>query len=183
MLYGYIRVSEIGSDVEIQSRQLLKYGCERLYTDLSKEGRSSQDGLQELLTALQKGDTLVITELDRLGGSLRSLIALLTQLIEQGIHFSSLTENIHIDETDKKMLKPLFQALQHFENQRIKERNKVGLSAARARGRLGGRPRVLDDKKAAMAKNLFHDQKYTVEDICELMKISRATFYRYLKAK
>tara|TARA_R110000868_G_scaffold8205_3_gene42419 strand:- start:8786 stop:9334 length:549 start_codon:yes stop_codon:yes gene_type:complete len=182
MKYGYIRVSEISSSVEEQSKALLHEECERLFTDLTKDGQTSQDGLQDLLASLKTGDVLVVHKLDRLGGSLRTLIELLNDLFAKKVELISIEDRINTTLSQGDTVKSLVQVMSIYEKDRVRERNKVGLTAARARGRKGGRPRSLDNSKIAMAKQLFRDKKNTIAGICEIMKISRATLYRYLKS-
>jgi len=93
----------------------------------------------------------------------------------------AVNENIDTTTTSGRLVFHIFAALAEFERDVIRERTQAGLAAARARGRLGGRPRVMDEKKIELAKSLYNEEKLTVEEICDLIKISRATFYRYVK--
>lgn len=93
----------------------------------------------------------------------------------------AVNENIDTTTTSGRLVFHIFAALAEFERDVIRERTQAGLAAARARGRLGGRPRVMDKKKIELAKSLYNEEKLTVEEICDLIKISRATFYRYVK--
>lgn len=172
MKYGYIRVSEIGMSVEEQTRLLLDADCDRLFTDLTQGNKTSQDALEDLTQAVEMGDTIVVAKLDRFGGSIKSLIELTTTLLDRGVEIESLTEKF-----DPETL----QTLKQFDRERQKERNKFGLRSARARGKLGGRPRKLDKSDAAMAQSLFKDKKHSIKDICRILKVSRATLYRYLQ--
>jgi Resolvase, N terminal domain/Helix-turn-helix domain of resolvase len=124
-----------------------------------------------------------VWRLDRLGRSLKHLIETVTILHDRGIGYISLTEHIDTTTSSGKLIFHIFAALAEFERDVIRERTQAGLQAARARGRLGGRPRLLAGaKKLAMVQAMYDDKSNTIEDICEALHISRATLYRYLKA-
>ncbi len=93
----------------------------------------------------------------------------------------SLQENIDTTNSSGKLAFHLFSALAEFERELIRERIKAGLSAARARGRIGGRKKLMDDKKIAMAIALYQNCSNDIDGICRTLKVSRSTFYRYLK--
>jgi DNA invertase Pin-like site-specific DNA recombinase len=104
-------------------------------------------------------------------------------LAGSGIGFKSLTEHIDTTTSSGKLIFHVFGALAEFERDLIRERTQAGLHAARARGRRGGRPRLLAGaKKLAMVQAMYDDKSNTIEDICDALHISRATLYRYLKA-
>jgi Resolvase, N terminal domain/Helix-turn-helix domain of resolvase len=128
------------------------------------------------------GDTLVVWRLDRLGRSLKDLIEQLTALEKRHIGFKSLTENIDTTTSGGKLIFHIFGALAEFERDLIKERTEAGLQAARERGRKGGRPKVLTEKKLAMAKALYADKRHTIKEICHTLNIGKTSLYRYLKA-
>jgi DNA invertase Pin-like site-specific DNA recombinase len=110
------------------------------------------------------------------------LIDTLTALQQREVGFRSLQESLDTTTPGGKLVFHIFGALAEFERELIRERTQAGLSAARARGRLGGRPRgaLADPKRLAMARSLYHEQHHTVAEICKMLKISRATFYRYV---
>ena len=133
------------------------------------------------MTYLREGDILVVWKLDRLGRSLKHLIQVVNDLSEKNIGFQSLQENINTTTSGGKLIFHIFASLAEFERDIIRERTQAGLNAARARGRLGGRPPVMDDKKLSMAKALLNDPNNSIQDVCETLNVSRATLYRYLK--
>ena len=92
-------------------------------------------------------------------------------------------ENIDTTSPGGRLIFHVFGALAEFEREIIRERTNAGLSAARSRGRKGGRPKSMDDKKITMAKALFNDKKNSIKDICEALKVSKPTLYRYLNSK
>ena len=130
---------------------------------------------------VRAGDTLVVWHLDRLGRSLKHLIETITTLHDREIGFKSITENIDTTTSGGKLIFHIFGALAEFEREIIRERTLAGLSAARSRGRKGGRPRVLKDKKVAIAQALYNDKNNAIAEICRTLNISRATLYRYIQ--
>ena len=181
MLIGYARVSTQEQNLDLQKDALQRAGCEKIYADVATGSKSSRPGLDEALSYLREGDTLVVWRLDRLGRSLKHLIDAVNDLNEQKISFRSLQENIDTTTSGGKLIFHVFGALAEFEREIIRERTQAGLSSARARGRVGGRPRVMDEKKIQMAIELFRDPNRSIDDICEVLRVSRPTLYRYLK--
>lgn len=183
MLIGYARVSTADQTLNLQQDALEKAGCTKIFTDTSSGAKVERQGLVEALSYVRAGDTLVVWRLDRLGRSLKDLIEKLTALHTRNIGFKSLTENIDTTTSGGKLIFHMFGALAEFERDLIKERTNAGLQAARARGRRGGRPKVLSEKKAAMARALYADKDNTINEICKTLNIGRTTLYRYLKEK
>ena len=126
---------------------------------------------------------MVVWKLDRLGRSLQNLIQLIKQLKENKIGFQSLQENIDTTTSGGKLIFHIFSALAEFERDIIRERTNAGLKAARARGRLGGRPYLLPPTKILRLQELYNDKNNTVVEMCRIFHISRPTFYNYLKVK
>ena len=125
----------------------------------------------------------MVWRLDRLGRSLKNLLEIMGSLEERRIEFQSLTESLDTSNPSGKLIFHMFAALAEFERDVIRERTQAGLQAARARGRHGGRPRLLAGaKKLAMVQAMYDDKSNTIEDICQTLHISRATLYRYLRA-
>ena len=126
---------------------------------------------------------MVVWRLDRLGRTLKHLIATISDLSEKGIGFKSLEENMDTMTSGGKLIFHIFGALAEFEREVIRERTSAGLRAARARGRVGGRPTVesRDPKKVALARKLYADRTMPVLGICTTLHIGRSTLYRYIK--
>jgi DNA invertase Pin-like site-specific DNA recombinase len=186
MLIGYARISTQEQTLDLQKDALEKIGCTKIFTDVISGAKTERKGLQEAIEYVREGDTLVVWRLDRLGRSLKHLIETITKLNNRKIGFKSITENIDTTTSGGKLVFHIFGALAEFERDIIKERTNAGLQAARARGRLGGRPKAktLDNpKKIAMAQSLYDDKNNTIEEICKTLNISRATLYRYIKTK
>src|SRR5215208_6774592 len=147
MQIGYARVSTDDQNLDLQRDALEKAGCERIFTDRVTGTKAERKGLTEALSHLRSGDTLIVWRLDRLGRSLRHLIDTVTDLQERGIGFKSLQESIDTTTSGGKLVFHIFGALAEFEREIIRERTNAGLTAARARGRSGGRPKALSDKQ------------------------------------
>ena len=123
----------------------------------------------------------MVWRLDRLGRSLPHLISTMADLEERGIGFKSLTENIDTTTSGGKLIFHIFGALAEFERNLIRERTTAGLTAARARGRTGGRPKTLTERQRSIAQALYNDKQHSIVEICQTLKVSRATLYRALK--
>jgi DNA invertase Pin-like site-specific DNA recombinase len=183
-LVGYARVSTNEQELRLQLDALLKAGCAKkdIFTDKVCGAKTTRPGLDECLGQLKPGDTLVVWRLDRLGRSVRHLIDLVEQLGQRGVGFKSICDGA-IDTTTAsgKLIFHIFTALAEFERSLIQERTNAGLTAARARGRLGGRPPMaLDDPRIQTAKKLHADKSMVIADICKTLQISRPTLYRWL---
>jgi DNA invertase Pin-like site-specific DNA recombinase len=182
MLIGYARVSTQEQTLNLQRDALEKAGCTKIFTDTASGAKADRMGLDEALNYVRKGDSLVVWRLDRLGRSLPHLIATMTDLEERGIGFKSPTENIDTTTSGGKLIFHIFGALAEFERNLIRERTQAGLSAARVRGRRGGRPKALTGKQRSIAKDLY-DKHHPIAEICRTLKISKATLYRSIKTK
>ena len=150
-LIGYARVSTRAQDLALQLDALERAGCERVYEDVGSGTIRRRPQLDACLDYLRAGDTLVVWRLDRLGRSLRHLVELVGVLREREIAFRSLTEAIDTNTSAGRLQLHLFAALAEFERELIRERARAGREAARARGRLGGRPKALTPEKLANA--------------------------------
>lgn len=182
-LIGYARVSTQDQHLILQLDALKQIGCERIFTDTIGGASTSRPGLDEALGYLREGDTLVVWRLDRLGRSLKHLIDAVTHLQMRNIAFRSLQESIDTTTPGGKLIFHVFGSLAEFERDLIRERTNAGLSAARARGRKGGRPRSLisDAKRLALARAMYANRTTSVKDICAALDVPRSTFYRYVK--
>src|SRR5437868_12915664 len=184
MLIGYARVSTSDQTLNLQKDALEHIGCSKIFTDIISGASTERQGLDEALSYVREGDTLVVWRLDRLGRSLKHLIETITNLNNRKIGFKSIQENIDTTTSGGKLVFHIFGALAEFERDLIRERTKAGLQAARARGRVGGRPKAQTlntPKKVAMAQSLYDNKNNTIDEICKTLNISRATLYRYIK--
>jgi DNA invertase Pin-like site-specific DNA recombinase len=183
MRIGYARVSTIDQHLDLQTDALRAAGCERLFSDTVSGAKVERPGLTAALNACRPGDTLVVWRLDRLGRSLPHLVETVRDLVARGVGFQSLQESIDTTTSGGKLIFHLFASLAEFERDLIRERTNAGLSAARARGRNGGRPKGVDAKKQKAALALKKEVGYSVREICEIVGISRNTYYKYTRAE
>ncbi|WP_338877361.1 recombinase family protein (plasmid) [Spirosoma sp. SC4-14] len=182
MFIGYARVSTHDQVLDAQEDLLRAAGCERILTDKISSTVAERSGLNEVKKLLRSGDTLVVWRLDRLGRSLKDLIDWVAYLESQGVALKSLHESIDTSTSTGKLVFHLFGALAEFERNLIQERTMTGLSAARARGRLGGRPKTLNADKQQLAVQLYEAKKTSIRKICEMLAISKPTLYAYVRA-
>lgn len=180
MLVGYARVSTQDQDPELQRVALFGAGCERVFEETASGAQRDRPELKMALDYMRAGDTLVVWKLDRLARSLKQLIETVEGLEERGVGFRSLTENIDTTTNGGKLIFHIFAALAEFERGLIKERTLAGLAAARARGRVGGRPPRLGPKDIVAAKGMLSQAGMTVVEVAERLGVSPATLYRHL---
>jgi DNA invertase Pin-like site-specific DNA recombinase len=183
MLIGYARVSTHEQTLNLQQDALQKAGCNKIFTDTASGAKTERKGLEQALSYVRKSDTFVVWRLDRLGRSLPHLIATMTSLEERGIGFKSLTENIDTTTSGGKLIFHIFGALAEFERNLIRERTQAGITAARARGRIGGRPKALTSRQIRIAQSLYDDPKNSIAEICRTLKISKTTLYRSINSQ
>jgi DNA invertase Pin-like site-specific DNA recombinase len=151
-LLGYARVSTTDQHPDLQVDALTQAGCYRVFTDCASGARTDRPQLTAVLDQLRPGDTLLVWKLDRLGRSLRHLVDTVTELADRGVGFRSLQESIDTTTPGGKLVFHVFAALAEFERDLVRERTTAGLAAARARGRIGGRPSVMTADKLAVAR-------------------------------
>lgn len=157
MLIGYARVSTADQKLDMQRDDLKRVGCRRSFTDVASGGKD-RPGRAEAIAYARKGDTIVVWKLDRFGRSLVDLVQTVAQLRERGVGFRSLHESIDTTTSGGRLIFHVFSALAEFERDLIRERTMAGLAAARARGRLGGRPALLDIEQRALLHTLAKDR-------------------------
>lgn len=179
---GYARVSTGDQSLGLQREALEKAGLapEQIHEDVTGGVNFERPGLSRALDKLREGDALVVWKLDRLGRSLKDLIETVNELADRGIGFKSITEAIDTTTSSGRLIFHIFGALAEFERGIIRERTMAGLNTARARGRYGGRPKAMDERKVRMAKSMLADQENTVADVCKALGVSRSTLYKYI---
>src|SRR5580704_5795812 len=161
-LIGYARVSTVEQDPALQLDALASAGCARVFCDRASGSVQDRPELTRAIDHLRAGDTLVVWKLDRLGRNLRHLIDTVRDLEARSIGFRSLQESIDTTTPGGRLVFHVFAALAEFERDLIRERTHAGLTAARARGRRGGRPSVMTAQKAAVARRMYDSRDHTV---------------------
>jgi DNA invertase Pin-like site-specific DNA recombinase len=179
MLIGYARVSTRHQDTGLQRDALMAAGVDgrHIFEDCQSGIKNDRPQLKAALEYVRPSDTLVVWKLDRLGRSLQDLIAIVNGLAQGEVGFRSLTEAIDTTTPGGKLIFHVFGAMAQFERDLLSERTLAGLEAARARGRVGGRPRALDPDQAALAREMRTAGK-PVAVIARTLKVSRQTIYR-----
>jgi DNA invertase Pin-like site-specific DNA recombinase len=183
MLIGYARISTGEQNLDMQIDALKEAGCEKVFSDETSGVKSERPGLQDALEYMREGDTFVVWRLDRLGRSLKDLVQKVEDLQSRNIGFCSLQESIDTTSPSGKFQFHVFSALAEFERDLIRERTQAGLRAARARGRMGGRPREMTPEKLKMAVKLMKDPEIPIGEICKTLGIAKSTLYRYVSPK
>lgn len=190
MLIGYMRVSKAdGSQgLDLQRDALLAAGVKasRLYEDHASGTKDDRPGLEACLKSLREGDTLIVWKLDRLGRNLRHLVNTIHDLMERQIGLRVLAgQGANLDTTTAsgRLVLGLFAALAEFERELIRERTIAGLSAARARGRRGGRPYTMTPAKLRLAQAAMAQRDTQVGDLCKELGVTRQTLYRFVDPK
>lgn len=182
MKIGYARISTQEQNLDLQRDALTAAGCEKVFHDIASGAKDERRGLIQAIEHTRSGDILVVWKLDRLGRSLKHLIETVNQLNERDVGFASLQESIDTTTSGGKLIFHVFAALAEFERELIRERTNAGLKAARARGRKGGRKEKLSPKQVEIAKAMVSDPNISINSICETLKISKPTLYRYVPA-
>jgi DNA invertase Pin-like site-specific DNA recombinase len=174
---GYARVSTIEQTLDLQQNALTAAGAATIYADKASGKTADRPELVHCLKALRDGDTLVVWRLDRLGRNLQDLIRIVNELEARGVKFKSLKESVDTSGPAGKLVFHMFAALAEFERELLRERTLAGLEAARARGRKGGRPSLLDTKQQRAALAMMRDREMSVSDIASHFGVSRSTLY------
>ena len=187
MLIGYARVSKSDGHqvLDLQIDALTNSGVkeENIYSDKISGSIDDRIGLENCLKALRENDILVVYKFDRLGRNLKHLIQTVEDLTKRKIGFKVLSgQGVNIDTTTPagKMIFSIFGALAEFERELIRERTIAGITAARARGRMGGRKFNLTKAQVRLAEASMKNRDTSVTELCKELKITRATLYKYI---
>jgi len=177
---GYARVSTLQQDEALQLDALQKAAVDRVFTDRASGSLADRPGLTSALECARAADSLIMWWLDRLGRSLRHLIDVVHDLEERAVALVSLTEQIDTSTPGGRLVFHVFGALAQFERELVRERTMAGLAAAKARGRVGGRPTVWTGDKLRTAQVMRDSGDYDVTSIAKVLGVSRASVYRAL---
>ena len=182
MLVGYMRVSTAEQNLALQRDALLAAGVapERVYEDTCSGTITNRPGLARALDVVREGDALVIWKLDRVGRSLEHVVELVDALQKRGVGLKVLTGGIDTTNSTGRLVFGIFATLSEFERDLILERTMAGLAAARARGRAGGRPRLMTRAKLRTAMTMMADRGNAATDVAEQLGISVSTLYAYV---
>ena len=178
MIAGYARVSTKEQNLEAQIATLRALGCDAIYTDQVSGKTMQRDGLAACLKSLEKGDTLVVQAFDRLGRNVADLLAISAQLKERGVELRSIRENIDTSTPMGSMFFSICISFAQFERDIISERTKIGLDAARAQGRVGGRPKALTPQQHGEIEATIIGTSFSFVKIAKDHGVSKSTLYK-----
>lgn len=184
MKIGYARVSTKDQNLDLQIEALQKAGCEKIFEEKISGSTKNRPELDKMIEQFREGDELYVWRLDRLGRSLKNIIYLVLSLSEKGIIIKGLTDGVDTSTINGRLFLNLMASLAEYERELIRERTKAGLQSARARGRLGGRPKGYSKEtisKLLLMRSVYKDVKKSPEEIYTALDLTRATFYRYAK--
>ncbi len=181
MKIGYARVSTQEQNLDRQLDGLRAQGCEKIYQEKMTGTKAERPEFQKMLDALRPGDTLVTDSFSRLSRSTKDLLELVERLNSQGVNLVSIKEQLDTTTATGKLMLTMLSALSQFERDLIAERTADGLKAARARGRIGGRPKAGSEKAKAQAIALYQANTMTNAEIADTVKVSTATLSRWIK--
>lgn len=181
-LIGYMRVSTNEQNLNLQRDAMIAAGAEKVFSDEGVSGSTAdRPGLAQALDYCRPGDTFLVWKLDRLGRNTRQVLGLVEQLREKGTGFRSLTEGLDTTGPMGTAFLTVMAAFGQLERDVMIERTKAGLDAARARGSVGGRKKLLDEAKVSELRSL-RSQGFTVSRLADMFHISEPSVYRYLAA-
>ena len=179
MIFGYARVSTEEQNLDMQVDVLKKFGVDKIYQEKITGTRKDRFSLEELLKVIRPGDKLIVYKLDRISRSTKHLIELSELFDSLNVDFISIADNIDTATAVGKFFFRTMASIAELERDIISERTKIGLQAARARGRIGGRPSKKTDK-VLMSIKMYKSKDYTINQITDATGVSKTTLYRYL---
>lgn len=178
MLIGYARVSTEGQTLDAQTDALTAAGAERVFADRISGSARHRPELDRMLDQLRPGDVVVVTKYDRLARSLRDLLDIVEVIRTRGGGFKSLAEDIDTTTPAGRLVFHVFASIAQFERERIAERTREGLEAARKRGRVGGRPPALSPAQRDEVRRMRDEEGRTLPEIAKLFRVSVKTIRR-----
>ena len=177
MIFGYARVSTDAQNLTAQTDALARAGAARVFADKISGSLRTRPELDRMLDQLRPGDVVMVTRYDRLARSLRDLLDIAGTVAAKGAGFRALAEDIDTTTPAGRLVFHVFASIAQFERERIAERTREGLAAARARGRVGGRPPALSPaQKAEVAR--MRDEGRAIAAIARLFRVSPQTVRR-----
>ena len=182
MIIGYARVSTEDQSLDCQFDALKAAGAERIFSDKITGTARSRPELDRLLDQLRPGDVIAVTKYDRLARSLRDLLGIVDTIQVRGAGFRSLAEDIDTTTPAGRLVFHVFASIAQFERERISERTREGLEAARKRGRVGGRPPALSPAQKVEVRRMRDEEQRPLGEIARLFKVSVKTICRVSEA-
>jgi DNA invertase Pin-like site-specific DNA recombinase len=181
MKFAYCRVSTLDQNLNSQIDALKAAGCERFFEEKMSGRSENREQLNLLLSQLRPGDQVVIVNFSRISRSIKTMLKISEQINSAGADLISLNDGVDTSTPSGRFTFHIFAALNDYFIDNLRANTRAGLQSARARGRVGGRPKKLDEKKVQMAQALRDNPKLSVAEICAQLGVSKATFYRATK--
>ena len=178
MIIGYARVSTDDQNLDAQTDALQVAGAERIFADRITGTARRRPELDRMLDQLRAGDVVVVAKYDRLARSLADLLDIVKAIQGTGAGFRSLAEDIDTTTPAGRLVFHVFASIAQFERERISERTREGLEAARKRGRVGGRPSALAPDQKAEARRMRDEEGRSLPEIARLFRVSVSTVRR-----
>jgi DNA invertase Pin-like site-specific DNA recombinase len=178
MIIGYARVSTDDQKLEAQCDALESAGAKRVFADKITGSSRSRPQLDQMIAQLRQGDVVVVTKYDRLSRSLKDLLEIVETFRGQGAGFRSLAEDIDTTTPAGRLVFHVFASIAQFERERISERTREGLAAARKRGRIGGRPPALSPAQKVEVRRMRDEELRPLPEIAQLFRVSVKTIRR-----
>lgn len=184
-VWGYVRISKVDQKVDRQIDLLIneyRIPKEDIFVDTISGTKFERPALDELQKVLREGDTVVVESLSRVSRSSQDLLTILAEWDKSNITFISIKENLDFSSTTGKLILAVMAALSQFERDTLRDRVREGIASARARGKIGGKPRT-DSKTVAKAIKLYDSGTHSIKEICEIASVSKSVLYRELKLR
>jgi DNA invertase Pin-like site-specific DNA recombinase len=178
MLIGYARISTEDQNLNAQLDGLTGAGAGRIFADMISGSKRQRPELNRLLDQLRDGVVVIVTKYDRLAQSLRDLLDIVQAISDSGAGFRSLAEDIDTTTPSGRLVFHVFASITQFERERISERTREGLDAARRRGRVGGRPPALSSAQRTEVRRMRDEELRPLPEIVQLFRVSVKTIRR-----
>ena len=178
MKIGYSRCSAVGQNHQSQIDALELAGCERIFQETASGSKNDREELAKLIEFARPGDEVVILRLDRLGRDIRRVLGVVDELTQKQVALVSISEMIDGTTPSGRLAFHMLAALGQYDLEQKREACAQGRKAAVARGRLGGRPRSMDDGKVRIARALMADMSLSMNEIAEQVGVAKSTLYR-----
>lgn len=180
MLVAYLRVSSESQSLDLQRDSIKDLECEKIFEEKVSGKDTNRPQFELMNDQLRKGDTVVIWKLDRLGRSFPDLIQIVEDWKKREIALKVITENFNTSTPEGELYFRIFCMIADYERVKIKERVNAGLKAARARGRVGGKPPSLTPKDIERLRKLYIDNEMSISELCKQFSIGKTTLYKYV---
>jgi DNA invertase Pin-like site-specific DNA recombinase len=182
MKIGYVRVSTQEQNETRQVALLEEHGAEKLYIEKASGKNVNREALQEMLSFVRSGDTVIVESISRIARNVRDLLEIVARLTEKGVEFISLKENIDTTTPQGRFMLTVFGALAELERESILERQREGIAIAKAEGKYKGRqPIAVDEQKLRIICKEWRDGEITATEAMRILRLKPNTFYRRVK--